>query len=359
MILMTIDVTSKFIKKEIDEKREDLLYEKRKQGKYEVTDFVIVRATNHIGNNRILKPLFHIPFVIKNNYVIRSAIEDILDEKEHIDFYLDIDRYNERSNMITNTYLPYSSQYRSTVHFSVNGLVSSHAKGDFSNRNFIIIDPLSYHLQNSDIRAFRMEDTYMYGDVTLSPQAVIMINKDKYEELVLQYPELENYNIVLYVGDEKIAVEMYLNHIGIVSEKIEEHGSKEHICTNLINEFRKNLKESYQIDSEPHWLSKEYREDDENSLIIWNYYDNLFYTHLLNSMNVKEPEFSIRLSNLLNMSLEEENKEYIKQVIRKIGLEHFKVIVDEFNLKILNSISDGSFKNNEEIVTSLASNKKF
>ena len=76
-------------------------------------------------------------------------------------------------------------------------------------------------------------------------------------------------------------------------------------------------------------------------------------------MNVKEPEFSIRLSNLLNMSLEEENKEYIKQVIRKIGLEHFKVIVDEFNLKILNSISDGSFKNNEEIVTSLASNKKF
>ena len=358
MILMTIDVTSESVKREIIEQREDLLYEKRKQGKYDVTDFVVVRATDYIGNDRTLKPLFHVPFVIKNNHVVKAAVEDILDEEEHIDFFMDMDRYNERSNMVKSTYLPYSSQYRSTVHFAINGLVSSHAKGDFSNRNFIIIDVLSHHLQNNDIRSFRMEDTYMYGDVSLSPQAVIMIKKDKYEELVLQYPQLEQYNIVLYVGEEKLAVEMYLNSIGIISEKIGEHGSEEHKCTPLINEFRTRLKESYKIDAEPHWLSQEYQNDDQNSLLVWDYYNNLFYSHLLNKLNVQEPEYSARLSNLMDMRLDEENKEYIKQIIRKIGLDKFKDIVDEFNLIILNSISNGTFKNNEEIVNNLTSGQK-
>ena len=358
MVLTTIDVTSEYAKRELEEQREDLLYERRAKGSYEVCDFVVVRATDYLGEDRTIKPLFHVPFVTKNNHVIKSAVEDILDEQEHIDFFMDMDRYNERSAMIKSNYLPYSSQYRSTVHFSINGLVASHAKGDFSNRNFIIIDSFQHHLQNNDIRSFRMEDTYMYGDVTLSPQAVIMIKKEKYEELILQYPQLNQYNVVLYVGDEKLAVESYLQSIGIISEKIGEHGSEEHRCTPQINEFRRKLKEGYGIDAEPHWLSKEYKEDDQNSLIVWDYYNNLFYSHLLTKLNVIEPEYSVRLSDLMNMGLDDQNKEYIKQVIRKISLEQFKTIVDEFNMIILNSIANGTFKNNDEVVTSLLNNQK-
>lgn len=84
----------------------------------------------------------------------------------------------------------------------------------------------------------------------------------------------------------------------------------------------------------------------------------MFYSHLLNKLNVQEPEYSARLSNLMDMRLDEENKEYIKQIIRKIGLDKFKDIVDEFNLIILNSISNGTFKNNEEIVNNLTSGQK-
>lgn len=358
MVIMTIDVTNEYAKRELQEKREDLLYERRKKGNYEVSDFVIVRTTNHLDVDRTIKPLFHIPFIIKNNYIVKSAVEDILDEEEHIDFFMDMDRYNERSKMIKEKYLPYSSQYRSTVHFAVNGLVSSHSKGDFSNREFIIIDPLSYHLQNNDIRAFRMEDTYMYGDVKLSPQAVIMLKKEKYDELILQYPQLNDYNIVLYTGDETLAVEMYLTSVGIISEKIGEHGSEEHSCTFQISVFRNQLKGVYGIDCEPHWLSQEYKNDDENSLIVWDYYNNLFYSHLLSKLGVKEPEYSVRLADLMDMRKDEENKEYIKQVIRKIGLEQFSKIVNEFNRTILGSIANGTFKNNEEIVESLKNNQK-
>ena len=358
MVIDTIDVTGQYTKKELDIKREELLYERRKKGNYIVDDFVVIRTTNHLDVDKIIRPIFHVPFVVKNNHVIQSAVKDVLDEIEPIDFFQEMDKYYERTNMIKETYLPYSSQYRSTVHFSVNGLVSSHSKGIFSNRNFIIIDPLSYHLKNSDIRSFRMEDTYMYGDVQLSDQVVVMVNKDKYADLVLQYPQLNQYNVVLYTGNETLAVEAYLTSIGIISEKIGEHGSNEHSCTQQIYEFRNKLKEIYNIDSEPHWLSQEYRKDDENSLMIWDYYNNLFYSHMLNKLGIKEPEYSVRLFDLMDMRKDDENEEYLKQVIRKIGLESFKQIVDEFNMTILNNISNGKLKTNEEIVISLTSSQK-
>lgn len=358
MVIMTIDANNEYLKKEMEEKRIDLLYDRKQKGFYDVNDFVVVRTTMHLETERIIKPLFHVPFVVKNNNVILYAIQDLMDEQEYIDFYQEMDRYNERSKMIKETYLPYSSQYRSTVHCSVNGLVSSHSKGDFRNRNFIFIDKLSFHLKNNDIRSFRMEDTYMYGDVKLSPDAVIMIKKERYDELILQYPQLNQYEIVLYTGDERIAVEMYLTSIGIISEKIGEHGAEEHSCTNYISQFRKSLQEAYGIESEPHWLSQEYKSDDENSLIVWDYYKNLFYTHLLTKLHIEEPDYSCKLSDLLDVRKEDENKEYIKQVIRKIGLEQFRVIVNEFNMNILNSIAAGTFQNNEDLVESLKSNQK-
>lgn len=357
MVIGTINVNDNN-KKQSEIKRDDLLYAQRKKENYELNDFVIVRTTSYLDSDYIIKPLFHVPFIVKNNHIILHAIQDIMDEKEHIDFYQDMERYQARSEMIKSTFLPYSSQYRSTVHFAINGLVSSHSKGNFDNRDFIIIDSLSYHLQNNDIRAFRMEDTYMYGDVKLSPNTVIMVKQEKYEDLLLQNPQLNQYNIVLYTGDEKDAVDIYLTSIGIISEKIGEHGASEHSCSTQIYKFRDKLKETYGIDSEPHWLSKEYREDDENSLIIWDYYNNLFYSFLLNKLEVKEPEFSFRLQDLMDARKEEENVEYIKQIVSKIGLDQFKNIVTSFNMTILDSITNGTFKNNDQIISELKSNQK-
>lgn len=358
MIIKNIDATDEQIRDQMRTQREDLLYERRKRGYYEVDDFVLIRATNHIEEERCIKPLFHVPFIIKNNNVVLSAVRDILDEEDHIDFYREMDRYNERNEMIKKTYLPYSSQYRSTVHFTINGLVASHTKGDFSNRKFIIIDSLNHHLKNNDIRSFRTEDTFMYGDVSLSNTATIMIREEQYEEVILEYPWLNQYNIVLYSGSDKDAVEIYLSSIGIISEKIGEHGSEEHECSNQIRRFRDSLKETYGIDSEPHWLSSEYKKDDENSLLIWDYYNNLFYTFLLSKLNINEPEYSIRLSVLMDIRKADENEAYIKEIIKKIGLEQFRLLVEEFNFNIVNSIVKGTLKTNDEIVKELESSQK-
>lgn len=358
MIIRTIDANDERLQMELQEQREDMLYDRRKNESYDANDFMLIRTTDYLENDRVQRPLFHIPFVIKNNNPVLYAVQDILDEQNPIDFYKEEDAYNERSEMIRNTYLPYSSQYRSTVHFSVNGLVSSHAKGNFSNRNFIIIDPFTHHLKNNDIRSFRMEDTFMYGDVSLSSDAVIMIQEEKYNDLVLQFPQLEQFNIVLYKGDETKAVEMYLTSIGIISEKINEHGAEEHRCSNQIRNFRTKLKTNLGIDSDPHWLSKEYKSDDENNLLIWDYYNNLFYTFLLNKLGVMEPEYSVRLNDLMDMGKDFENKDYIKMIIKKIGLDEFKQIVDAYNFEILKSISQGTFPTNEEIINNLKNNQK-
>lgn len=358
MVVATINTNDKFLRKELEERRDIMLFERRNQESYELQDFVLIRTTNYLEKERYQRPLCHLPFIVKNNNVILSSIHDILNEQEPINFYMEEDRYQERTQHIKANYLPYSSQYRSTVHFSVNGLVSSHAKGNFHNRNFIIIDPLEYHLKNNDIRSFRLEDTYMYGDVSLSSEAVIMIKEENYEELLLQNPQLNTYNIVLYRGDEKVAVEMYLASIGIISEKIGEHGSLEHRCSQQVRKFRDRLKENFNIDSDPHWLSKESKLDDENSLLIWDYYNNLFYNFMLDKLGINEQEKSFRLNDLMNMGKDSENKEYIKMIIKKIGLEQFKQIVDEYNLKILNSIAQGTFQNNEEIVSHLKNIQK-
>lgn len=358
MIIKTIDASDERLQMELQEQREDMLYDRRKNESYDANDFMLIRTTDYLENDRVQRPLFHIPFVIKNNNPVLFAVQDILDEQNPIDFYKEEDAYHERSEMIRNTYLPYSSQYRSTVHFSVNGLVSSHAKGNFSNRNFIIIDPFTHHLKNNDIRSFRMEDTFMYGDVSLSSDTVIMIQEEKYNDLVLQFPQLEQFNIVLYKGDETKAVEMYLTSIGIISEKITEHGAEEHRCSNQIRNFRTKLKTNLGIDSEPHWLSKEYQSDDENNLLIWDYYNNLFYTFLLNKLGVTEPEYSVRLNDLMDMGKDFENKDYIKMIIKKIGLDEFKQIVDAYNFEILKSISQGTFPTNEEIINNLKNNQK-
>ena len=358
MIIMDIDVTSEYTRREIQEQRKDLLYDQRKKDGYTVSNFYLVRTTDFLATEREIKPLCHIPFIIKNNNLVKFAIQDYMDETDPINFWTEEERFNERNNMIINNYLPYSSQYRSTVHFSVNGLVSSHAKGDFSNRDFIIIDPLEFHLKNNDIRSFRMEDTFMYGDVKLSPEAVIMVKKERYEELLLQNPQLSQYNVVLYTGPEKEAVEAYLTSKGIITERISEHGSDEHACTPQINKFRAKLKETYGIDSDPHFLSQEYKSDDECNLLVWDYYNNLFYTFLLNKLGIQEPEYSVRLFDFMDYRKEEESRIYLIQIIKKIGLDNFKLIVEEFNARIVMSISDGTFKNNEEVITSLNNNQK-
>ena len=99
---------------------------------------------------------------------------------------------------------PLCSTYRSTIHFTLNGLVGNHMGGNFSGRNFIILDSFEEH-KSDDIGSFHECDTFFSGDVRLSKDAVICMPEETYQEL-LKNPEsrefLESHKVFTYNLEE-------------------------------------------------------------------------------------------------------------------------------------------------------------
>ena len=198
----------------------------------------------------------------------------------------------------------------------------------------------------------------MHGDVKMSPHATILIREEEYDELLLQYPQLKNYNVVLYRGDAKTAVEIYLTSIGIISEKIEEHGAAEHRCSDQIRRFKKKLAIERNIGSTKHVDSEEYKSDDENNSIVFDYYGYQFYTFMLKQFGVDDSTSTILLECFMDDNRRSESKEYLKRIIKDKGLDEFSSVVSKFNTSVLDSIANGTFENNEELVLRLKSSQK-
>ena len=176
--MMLIDTTNPLVISEFKTKKEDLDYDQREKGFYEDDDFALIRTTDFLNPEHTLQPICKVPFVINTNNIAHSAIYNILRDKYNIDVWKEDEEY-ERFKEETYKYSPFSTQYRSTVHFTLNGLVSNHSKGTFDNKNFIIIDKLSNHLGKDDFRSLRMEDTFIFGECPISDAAIILIKHKK------------------------------------------------------------------------------------------------------------------------------------------------------------------------------------
>ena len=346
----------------IDLQNEDVIYEleeqvKRKQeeqlekGKYTIDDFALVRAADYLEEDHVLKPICSIPFVTNVNSVASSAIFQIMQEKNNVDIYND-EEYDKLKEL-ANNYTPLSSQYRSTIHFTLNGLVASHDKGSFDSRNFIIIDRLNKHLGVDNIKTIRMEDTFVSDKFALSNESIVLINKNKYSELIEKYPWLETYNVVLFEGDEKKAVESTLIKMGITPETIETHSAKYSERTPLYEECLTEISKEYGIEREKHYYSKENKEDDEKNLKLWEIYDRYFYQSLVSHFTIDETigdntiEF---LSSPKNDRYKQEDT--LKTIIKTVGIEEYCNFVVNYNQEIMKAIDSGIFPSNDEILSS-------
>ena len=225
-------------------KLEDELSSKKK---YSTSDFALVRTTNFLEQDHILKALCKIPFVVNTNGVPFSVMHEIFRKKYNINVYDAVE--GEKLRALVKKYSPLSTQYRSTIHFALNGLVSNHSMGTFDNNNFIIIDRLNQHLGIDDFRSIRMEDTFVYREFYISDSAIILINVAKYQKLLEEYPWLDTYkNIVLFRGDEKKDTQIVLTQMGIVSENIGAHSVEYSWRTSLQKEYFKMINEKYGIE---------------------------------------------------------------------------------------------------------------
>ncbi len=345
--MITIDVKNEEeiykLTKEVENKQEEQLNKE-----YTINDFALIRTSNFLPEDHIIKPICDIPFVTNINNVAHSAIFKILKERDNINVY-DENEY-EKFKELVNKYSPLSSQYRSTIHFTINGLVTSHGQGYFDDQDFIIIDKLNKHLGIDNIRCIRMEDTFISGNFNISNESIILINKEKYEKLKQKNYWLNKYNVVLYEGNEKLAVEKVLLEMGITPEKIEAHSSKYSERTNSYESYLDDISKKYNIEREPHFYSKEYQEDDEKNILLWQIYDRYFYNLLFEYFNVDADNSKNMIMYLTSNENRTKQEEAFEKFILSVGIDKYCDFVLKYNKNIVNLINQGLFPTNNEIL---------
>lgn len=112
---------------------------------------------------------------------------------------------------------------RNTVHFAVNGQVSEHDMGTaWRGMPIIIIDPMKEHI--NQIVNVNPVDTWTYGSVKLSDNAIILIDSTRFDQIKKEnekvVEELKD-KIVLVDGNAKTAVDEILLIMGCPPQNVE------------------------------------------------------------------------------------------------------------------------------------------
>lgn len=112
-----------------------------------------------------------------------------------------------------------SPRFRWTSHWCINAIVGNHAWGDFSGRDYFIIEDANEQANNKHIINRLVADVIHVGDMKLSKNAKIMMSIEKYKEL-LKDPQMKEQlakiGVILYKGNPAEALKKYMNESGYV-----------------------------------------------------------------------------------------------------------------------------------------------
>ena len=342
---MIIETRDEKVLKEYQDKLSLLIYEKVERESYDSSDVALVRVTDYLPKDNFIPAISNVPFLTRINDLSSRVAFDIMKENEqrrsgHAFLENEIEEeFLEKSK----EYSPLSTQYRSTVHFTLNGAVSNHQYGTF-NSPFVIVEPFKHHENDSNIVSVRGDDTYFKDGISLSSDAVVLVPieyKDKAENLEI--------NVVFYNGIRDIALDMYLISIGIVPEQVRDSYVEDSKTSIFLNRFI----ESKGYKRERHCFHPCYRADDNRSLDLWKYYDDKFYTYLFKRIypegtHLNELEI---LKNTYDMNVFDERPyNTLKNIVSMLGLDKYKEIVDGYNKSLTEKVNIGTYPTNNEIL---------
>ena len=344
--------------------------------KLDLNNAMLTRAyKNYIPQNKVLKPSCEEKYL---NYEITSDYKDVIRkifikeyEKKHKKV---LNIWNDDDHKIINEgikfLLPLSSTYVSTLSFSINGLVHDDTNNFFSSYNVCILEPLKYHL-NDNFLNFNVNDTTIKGSITLSDEAMILINKEYYNTLTKE--EKENlrqiYKIYIFEGPLKEAVNKVLQEnnypsLNLINQKkskyIEDSEVKES-ALEFINSFAKENHLSklrlFDIYTSP-FLENEAditaasKVKDEAQLIyeIKIYYRNKFYEYLLDlvtlyGLDLNDTEKYYLMSKYANSKKVLEK--IVTYLVEKLGFDKYQEIIEKYNKHIIEN-----YESNEKIINS-------
>lgn len=342
-----------------------------------IENIAIVRATDIIPINGKIVPISEAKYIQKSKDTpLAEGIKSLL-KREGLITPIDYSRledaqYMEEKNKeiasITSKYIPYTSSYNSMVLFSLNGIVpddkdAGFGNNTFSNKKCAIIDSLSSHID--DVISLNPTDTAIKGNVTLSNDGIILIEKNTYETLSnIDKNNLSRFNVKLFVGNLKDAVELYLKtsqrysceQLALSSSKggyIDSPTSEELKVTIKRIAEEKQISTAYHLNILLHNTDnndklKSVENEHENILKIRQYYQNEFYKFLFSEMQVEEELQYCLLNYNSDIYIEE-----LCDIIQKFGLENYKRLCDKFNNTLENLKNSNYLPTPQQIIDSI------
>ena len=331
-------------------KKQNLIKQKLEKGFYMASDIALVRTTDWLPKNGVINAICNVPFVCKlNDATSEVAYRDILKTYDKIKD-LDPDKIAEiidENTKKSREYIPWSTQYRSSVHFCLNGIVSNHMQGNFDDNYIVIIEPFLQHENDSNILAVRGEDTYFKDSIQLSDKAIILIEESYLNELTEQNIN-PNIQIIPYRGDRDVALEWTLIAMfDVVPELIGKDYIIDSPTSKMITNFIDN--KNYPVDK--HCYSMSYKDDEEKTLILWQMYAKNFYTYLFSQIgDVSQYEREIDKLSKNNSYLDKETITILSKIIQQIGADNYRDIINKYNYSIDEKIKLGIYPTNNEIL---------
>ena len=325
----------------------------------DINNIALVRATNIIPYEGMVRPLSNVPYLCKRvGTDFSGAISNWLKEEgitpkitPDVMFSEKYDEVVKKNSRIVKEYLPYTADYNSMVLFSLNGICpddneNGFANNTFSNKKVGVIEPLKYHID--DVVSLHPTDTAIKGDVILSEEAIILINEAYFNELDdIKKSELNKLNlkVKLFNGSLKDTIKDELENnpnysFETLSLSRASGGFVESATSNELKNNINNIATNYQLPQtkffnllmEPDPNSSKYdqiKDEVKNFNLVYDYYMQLFLKDLLMFIGI-EPNKAIELSTLKYSNYLLEVIDYIK----KLGVSDYKKYVDAYNHKL-------------------------
>ena len=361
----------------------------------DIHNIAIVRATNQIPFDGQIKTVSNSVVLNKqSSFQYAYSIGDFLEQEGRIptfeqvkqkmiekgeiskdaDFMEIFEKCSDRSvaikRKVQSDYLPYLGEYNSMSLFSINGLVPDDNENGgmggnvFSDKDCAIIDGLEEHIEN--VISLNPTDTAIKGNVTLSPNAIILISQRKYDSLTNK--EKEDLNrlsckVIVFEGTLKEAVQNTLKESGrytseeltLARSQIKPSETRDELMELLgkIAEER-GLSQAYHFDvifsrTDMTEGLESVKDEAQNINTVSNYYMDQFYYYIFEKLGIDE---SLQYS-LINYK---DAKPYINELLNKIkeyGIDEFKELVKGYNGALEELRNSGKLPTGEEVLISL------
>ena len=335
----------------------------------DVNNIALVRATNIIPFDGIVRPVSEVPYLkINTSTQFSFAMSDLLRKVGKIppsSFKITREDIENREKVLKQ-YIPYMSDYNSMVLWAINGLVPDDSENGFGNNTFsnkkcVIIDGLAEQLQLSNVVSLVPTDTAIRGNVKLSNAAIILIAQDEYDSLSEQQKEqLSSLNVKTFSGNLRQAVEQALLETGRyiperptlsrtdggfrtsdTSEELKETINSVAKENNILQMYHFNIL----INGNREKLG-ELADEFDNINIVNTYFQRQFFEYISNKMNINR-KLASDLNHYPNTDF------YIKQLCNEIesyGIENYKKLVDEYNQGLEQLKKEGKLPTPQQIV---------